>query len=73
MANLGLDSTKLLIYGHNWDDLDYASSILSDEESAPNVGGVAFHCYSDQNGYDRPAQLVEAFPGTEIYFEECTA
>ena len=35
--------TKSIIYDHNWDNLDYATSILKD--NSVDVDGTAFHCY----------------------------
>ena len=40
----GLD-TKLIIYDHNWDNLDYASNILASDNVSELVDGTAFHCY----------------------------
>lgn len=50
----GLD-TKLVIYGHNWDNLQYARDILSMPEVRPHVEGVAFHCY--KGDYKAPGEI----------------
>ena len=66
-ANL---ATKLVIYGHNWDNLDYARSILLRPGMQDMVYGVAFHCYAGD--YRAPGQLAQEFPDIAILFEECS-
>jgi glucosylceramidase len=63
-------NTKILIYGHNWNDVDYARTILRDNQVREKVGGVAFHCY--EGNHDAPAVLANEFPEIPIFFEECT-
>ena len=63
-------STRLVIYSHNWDDLEYAREILSDPSALAAVSGVAFHCYAGDHA--APAQLANEFPGVQMLFEECT-
>jgi glucosylceramidase len=41
----GIDS-KIIIYDHNWDNTDYAISILSDPETKSFIAGSAFHAYA---------------------------
>ena len=80
MSAHGVQSTKLLIYDHNWNDIDYPSFILRHTEKnecsvdeVDNVGGVAFHCYSDKAESHNPAKLVDGNTDKpEIYFTECT-
>jgi glucosylceramidase len=40
----GLD-TRIIIFDHNWDLVDYPLTVLSDPAAAAFVDGVAFHCY----------------------------
>ena len=64
----GLD-TKIVIYGHNWDNLQYARDILNNAEVRPLVEAVAFHCYGGD--YKAPAELNEEFD-IDTYFTECS-
>ncbi len=65
----GLD-TKIIIFDHNWDLVDYPLEVLSDPDAAAYVNGVAFHCY----GGDVSAQsrVHDAFPEKGIWFTECS-
>ncbi|MFK7807369.1 MAG: glucan endo-1,6-beta-glucosidase, partial [Saprospiraceae bacterium] len=38
--------TKIIIYDHNWDDINYPLDILSDETAKGYIEGTAFHCYA---------------------------
>jgi glucosylceramidase len=63
-------NTKLLIFDHNWDMVDYPLTVLSDPAAAAFVDGVAFHCY----GGDVSAQsrLHDQYPDVGIWFTECS-
>ena len=69
LTSAGL-STKLILYDHNWDDLDYARDILNDQNAYNAVDGTGFHCYG--GNYWDPANLTDDFPDKNIYFTECT-
>ncbi len=60
--------TKLLILDHNFDEVDYPISILSDSKTYNYVSGVAFHGYSgspeDIDG------MITQFPDVPVYFTE---
>lgn len=62
--------TKILIFDHNWDLVEYALEVLADPQAAAYVDGVAFHCY----GGDVSAQsrLHAAYPEKGIWFTECS-
>lgn len=63
----GID-TKIVIYDHNWDRADYATSVLSDPNAAQYIAGSAFHAY----GGDVSAMSIvhNAFPDKKLYFTE---
>ena len=63
-------STEIILYDHNWEDLEYARNILSDTDTYDAVDGTGFHCYGG-NFWD-PANLTVDFPEKSIYFTECT-
>ena len=66
----------LLGYEHNWDNLDYPSTLLSEaawltpKGSAPLFAGISFHCYRG----DESAQLtfLRSHPNSGIWFTECS-
>lgn len=66
-ANL---STRIVIFDHNWDLVNYPLEVLSDPQTADKVDGVAFHCY----GGDVSAQSKahDAHPDKGIWFTECS-
>ena len=63
-------NTKIVIFDHNWDIVDYPLEVLSDPQAAVFVDGVAFHCY----GGDVSAQskVHNAYPDKGIWFTECS-
>ena len=63
-------STKILIYDHNWDNTDYALSVLGDPDVRQFIAGSAWHCYAGS----RQAQSTvhDAYPEKDIYFTECS-
>jgi len=65
----GLNS-KILIFDHNWDLIDYPIAVLNDSNAAHFAGGVATHCY----GGSATAQdeLHQRFPDKEIWMTECS-
>ena len=60
--------TKIIIYDHNWDNTQYAISILNDPAANAYVAGSAFHAY----GGDVSAMSVvrNAHPDKGLYFTE---
>jgi glucosylceramidase len=62
--------TKILIFDHNWDLIDYPIRVLSDSNAARFTGGIATHCY----GGSATAQdeLHQRFPNKEIWMTECS-
>ena len=66
-AQAGL-KTKILVYDHNCDHPEYATTILADPAAAKYVDGSAFHLY----GGDISAltQVHTAYPQKNVYFTE---
>lgn len=64
-ANL---DTKIILYDHNADRVDYPISILDDPEARQYVDGSAFHLYG--GSIDALSQVHEAYPDKNIYFTE---
>lgn len=60
--------TKILIYDHNLDHPEYATSILSDPATSAFVDGSAFHLYA--GNINAMKTVHTAFPAKNIYFTE---
>lgn len=69
LATAGL-TTKIIIYDHNWDDIEYPLSILNDEATKAFVAGTAFHCYAGD--VSAMSQVNAQHPDRGIYFTECS-
>jgi glucosylceramidase len=60
--------TKILVYDHNWDNTDYAISILNDTDARNYISGSAFHAYA---GNVSAMNIVhKAHPDKDVYFSE---
>jgi len=62
--------TKILVFDHNWDLIQYPIAVLSDANAARFAAGTATHCY----GGSPTAQdeLHQRFPDKEIWMTECS-
>src|SRR5665648_640775 len=60
--------TKIIVYDHNADRIDYPLLILSDPEAAKYVDGSAFHLYG--GSIDDLSKVHEAYPSKNLYFTE---
>lgn len=69
LATAGLD-TKVIIYDHNWDDIQYPLDILSDDVAKNFIAGTAFHCYAGD--VSAMSQVNAQHPDRGIYFTECS-
>ncbi len=66
-ANLG---SKIWAYDWNWDNTDYASTVLNDASASSYVDGIAWHCYA---GIAAAMTTVHnAFPAKNQYETECS-
>lgn len=63
----GIDS-KIIIYDHNADRIDYPMTVLNDPEANKYIDGSAFHLYGGV--IDNLEKLYEAHPDKNIYFTE---
>jgi len=61
-------TTKILVYDHNCDHPEYATSILADNAAAAYVDGSAFHLYG--GAINALSQVHDAYPNKNIYFTE---
>lgn len=60
--------TKIIIYDHNADRIEYPISILDDPEAAQYIDGSAFHLYGGK--IDALSKVHQAHPNKNIYFTE---
>ena len=60
--------TKIIVYDHNADRIDYPLQILDDPEAAKYVDGSAFHLYGGT--IEELSKVHNAFPAKNLYFTE---
>lgn len=60
--------TKIIVYDHNADRIDYPLQILNDPEAARYVDGSAFHLYGGT--IDELSKVHNTFPAKNLYFTE---
>lgn len=63
----GID-TKIIIYDHNLDRIDYPLQILDDPDAARYVAGTAFHLYGGE--ISSMSKVHERHPDKKLYFTE---
>lgn len=61
-------NTKIIIYDHNWDNTNYAISILNDAGAAQFISGSAFHAYAGD--VSAMNTVHNAHPDKSLYFTE---
>jgi len=60
--------TKIIIYDHNADRIDYPLTVLGDAEARQYVDGTAFHLYG--GSIEALSQVHQAYPDKHLYFTE---
>lgn len=60
--------TKIIVYDHNADHPEYATSILADPAASAFVDGSAFHLYG--GSINVLSQVHSAYPNKNLYFTE---
>jgi glucosylceramidase len=60
--------TKIILYDHNWDNTNYAISILNDATAKGFVAGSAFHAYA--GNVSAMSVVHAAHPDKGLYFTE---
>ena len=61
-------NTKIVIYDHNPDRIDYPTEVLEDEQAAKYIDGSAFHLYA--GSIQALSTLRNRLPEKNIYFTE---
>jgi glucosylceramidase len=62
--------TKILIFDHNWDLIQYPISVLNDANTAKFAAGIATHCYG--GSVTAQDELHQRFPDKGIWMTECS-
>jgi glucosylceramidase len=62
--------TKIMVFDHNWDIMDFPDKILGDPQAAEFSAGVATHCYGGRP--DAQTGLHDRFPRKGIWLTECS-
>ena len=62
--------TKIMVFDHNWDLIDFPIKLLSDSEAAAFAAGVAIHCYG--GSVTAQSELHSRFPDKDIWLTECS-
>lgn len=64
-------STKIIAFDHNWSEgIDYANTVLGDEDASAYTDGTAYHCYEGNPAV--MSEVHDTFPDKNIYFTECS-
>jgi glucosylceramidase len=61
-------TTKIVVYDHNCDRPDYATTILKDADAAQYIDGSGFHLYGGD--ISALSQVHDAYPAKNLYFTE---
>jgi glucosylceramidase len=61
-------TTRIWCWDHNWNNLAFPTTVLSDPGAARHVEGTAFHLYEGR--VEAQTTFHEAFPDRPIYFTE---
>jgi glucosylceramidase len=63
-------ATKVFVFDHNWDLIEFPIQALSDSKAAAYATGTATHCYG--GAATAQMELHERFPEKEIWMTECS-
>jgi glucosylceramidase len=62
--------SKILVFDHNWDLIDFPVKVLSDKQAAAFIPGIAIHCYGGSP--TAQTELHNRFPDKDIWLTECS-
>jgi glucosylceramidase len=62
--------TKIMVFDHNWDLIDFPIKVLSDSKAAAAAAGTAIHCYG--GSVTAQSELHTRFPDKDIWLTECS-
>ncbi len=61
-------TTKIVIYDHNADRIDYPLDVLADDDARQYIDGTAFHLYGGK--VEDISKVNEVYPNKSLYFTE---
>jgi glucosylceramidase len=61
-------STKILVWDHNWDNIDYSLDVLNDPQARNHIDGVAWHHYA--GNVSAQTLVHNEYPTKGVYFTE---
>lgn len=62
--------TKIMVFDHNWDLIEYPIQVLSEPKAAAFAAGTATHCYG--GSVTAQNELHDRFPDKGIWLTECS-
>lgn len=62
--------TKVMVFDHNWDLINYPIQVLNNQKAAAFAAGTAIHCYG--GSVTAQNELHERFPDKDIWLTECS-
>src|SRR5579864_8115487 len=68
LASAGL-SPKILGYDHNWDNPNYAKTLLGDPATNNDIAGISWHCYAGSSTI--MSAIHTLYPTKDVYETEC--
>ncbi len=62
--------SKILVFDHNWDQIEFPVTVLDDTKAAAYAAGTAIHCYGGTVAAQ--SELHTRFPAKGIWLTECS-
>ncbi len=62
--------TKVMVFDHNWNLIDYPITVFADAKAASFAAGIATHCYGGTPAAQE--ELHSRFPDKGIWLTECS-
>ncbi len=62
--------SKILVFDHNWDQIEFPVTVLDDTKAAAYAAGTAIHCYGGT--VTAQSELHTRFPAKGIWLTECS-
>ena len=61
--------TRIIPYDHNWDNPDYAKTLLGDPTTNGDIAGISWHCYAGSPTI--MSAIYALYPTKDAYETEC--
>ncbi len=60
---------RLIPYDHNWDNPNYAKTLLGDPATNSDIAGISWHCYAGSPTI--MSAIHTLYPTKDVYETEC--